>query len=209
LLTLLGETALRPDLPVLKNVDDTEINIIRQQIEKKLNSPLTSSCGRLFDAVSALIGVRGEIKYEAQAAIELEMVAYDTPDEVGEYPFSTVEQNGVSLIKVGDLFSAILEDIDRKATPATIAARFHNTVARMVKESCQIISKKNRLSNVVLSGGVFQNRLLLRKTAGCLEASGFKVFTHRQVPTNDGGISLGQAVVANFASQIKRGQRYE
>jgi hydrogenase maturation protein HypF len=200
LLTLMGEGALRPGLPVLKNVDDAEINIIRQQVEKKINSPLTSSCGRLFDAVSALIGVRGEIKYEAQAAIELEMVAYDAADETGEYPFSIVEQNGVSLIKVGDLFSAILQDIDRKATPATIAARFHNTVARMVKESCQIISKKTRLNQVVLSGGVFQNRLLLRKTVGLLEAEGFKVLTHRQVPTNDGGISLGQAVIANFAT---------
>jgi hydrogenase maturation protein HypF len=209
LLTLLGESALRPDLPVLKNVADTEIGIIRQQIEKKLNSPLTSSCGRLFDAVSALIGVRGEIGYEAQAAIELEMAAYDAPDEVGEYPFSIVEQNGVSLIKVADLFSAILKDIDRKATPATIAARFHNTVARMIEESCQIVSRKTGLQHVVLSGGVFQNRLLLRKTVGWLEASGFKVFTHRQVPTNDGGISLGQAVVANFSSEIKRGQSYE
>jgi hydrogenase maturation protein HypF len=187
-------------MPVLKNVADAEINIIRQQIEKKLNSPLTSSCGRLFDAVSALIGIRGEIKYEAQAAIELEMVAYDAPDEVGEYPFSIVEQNGVSLIKIEDLLSAILQDIDGKTTPATIAARFHNTVARMVKESCQIISKKTGLSQVVLSGGVFQNRLLLRKTVGLLEAGGFKVFTHRQVPTNDGGISLGQAVIANFAT---------
>jgi hydrogenase maturation protein HypF len=209
LLTLLGETALRPDMPVLKNVDDAEINIIRQQIEKKLNSPLTSSCGRLFDAISALIGIRSEIKYEAQAAIELEMVAYDAPDEVGEYPFSTAEQNGTSLIKVADLFSAIVKDIDRKTMPATIAARFHNTVARIIRESCQQISQKTGLNNVVLSGGVFQNRLLLRKTTALLEADGFKVFTHRQVPTNDGGISLGQAVVANFASEIKRGQGYE
>jgi hydrogenase maturation protein HypF len=181
-------------------VDEVEINIVRQQIEKKLNSPLTSSCGRLFDAVSALIGVRGEIKYEAQAAIELEMVAYDAPDEVGAYPFSIVEQNGLSLIKVADLFSAILQDMDRKATPATIAARFHNTVARIIRELSQQISQRTGLNQVVLSGGVFQNRLLLRKTGALLEAGGLKVFTHRQVPTNDGGISLGQAVIANFAT---------
>jgi hydrogenase maturation protein HypF len=79
----------------------------------------------------------------------------------------------------------------------------------MIEESCQIVSQKTGLQHVVLSGGVFQNRLLLRKTVGWLEAGGFKVFTHRQVPTNDGGISLGQAVVANFSSEIKRGQSYE
>jgi hydrogenase maturation protein HypF len=203
LLRLLGENALRPDLPLLKNVDEAEIDIIRQQIEKKLNSPLTSSCGRLFDAVSALIGIRGEIKYEAQAAIELEMVAYDAANEAREYPFSIVEQNGVSLIKIGDLFSAILKEIDKKATPATIAVRFHNTVARIIKESCQRISQKTGLNQVVLSGGVFQNRLLLRKTVALLEAGDLRVFTHRQVPTNDGGISLGQAVIANFANEIK------
>ena len=197
LLSLLGKTALKPSLPSLKQA---EINIIHQQIEKRINSPLTSSCGRLFDAVSALIGVRGEVEYEAQAAIELEMLAYNEADETTCYPFSITEQNGLSLIKLQELFSAIICDLQGGTTQARISAKFHSTVARMIGELCQVISDKTGITQVVLSGGVFQNRLLLRKAVSLLEADGFKVFTHQQVPCNDAGISLGQAVIANFAS---------
>ena len=200
LLSLLGDNALEQDIPLLSRVSRPEIDIIRKQIEKKVNSPLTSSCGRLFDAVSAMIGVRSEIEYEAQAAIELEMLAYDEASETGHYPFSVIEQNGLSLVKLGDLLAAIIRDLQRNNTKATIAARFHNTVARMILELCQVISIKTGINQVVLSGGVFQNRLLLRKAVSLLEAGGFSVFTHRQVPCNDGGISLGQAVIANFAN---------
>ncbi len=198
LLSLLGETALKQDLPFLRRIDSVEIDIIRKQIENKINSPLTSSCGRLFDAVSALIGVRGEVEYQAQAAIELEMLAYNEADETDHYPFSIVEQNGLSLIKLEDLFSAIVQDLQGGVTQARIAARFHNTIARMIRELCQVTSEKTGITRVVLSGGVFQNRLLLTKAVSLLEASGFEVFTHRQVPCNDGGISLGQVVIANF-----------
>ena len=198
LLSLLGETALKLDLPFLKGVDSMEITIIQQQTEKKLNSPLTSSCGRLFDAVSALIGVRGEVEYEAQAAVELEMLAGNEATETGSYPFYVTEQDGLSLVQLQDLFSAIIHDLQGDTTQAIISARFHNTIARMIRELCQVISDKTGITRVVLSGGVFQNRLLLRKTVSLLEASGFEVFTHRQVPCNDAGISLGQAVIANF-----------
>ncbi len=200
LLSLFGEDGLRRDLPCLKQVDSLEIDIIKKQIERKINSPLTSSCGRLFDAVSALIGIRGEIEYEAQAVIELEMVAYDEVDETGYYPFSIVEQDGLSLLKLQDLFSAIIYDLQSNTAKATISVKFHNTIARMTNKLCQIISHKTGISQVVLSGGVFQNRLLLRKTVGLLEADGLTVFTHKQVPCNDGGISLGQAVIASFNS---------
>jgi len=200
LLSLLGEAALKQDLPFLKQVDSLDIDIIKKQVEKKINSPLTSSCGRLFDAVSALIGVRGEIEYEAQAAIELEMVAYEEVDETDSYPFSIVEQNGLSLVKLQDLFSAIICDLQSGTNKAKISIRFHNTIARIISQLCQIISNLTGITQVVLSGGVFQNRLLLRKTVSLLETGGFTVFTHRQVPCNDGGISLGQAVIANFNS---------
>ncbi len=199
LLSLLGEDALNQDLPFLKQVDSLDIDIIKKQVDKKINSPLTSSCGRLFDAVSALIGVRGEIEYEAQAAIELEMVAYDEVDETDSYSFSIVEQNGLGLVKLQDLFSAIICDLQSGTNKAKISIRFHNTIARIASQLCQIISDKTGITQVVLSGGVFQNRLLLRKTVGRLETSGLTVFTHHQVPGNDGGISLGQAVIANFA----------
>ncbi|MFH0768199.1 MAG: carbamoyltransferase HypF [Chloroflexota bacterium] len=200
LLSLLGEAALNSNLPFLKQVDHAEIDIIHRQIEKKINSPLTSSCGRLFDAVSALIGVRSEVEYEAQAAIELEMLAHNEVEETGYYPFAIIEQSGLSLIKLESLFSAIIHDLQSDTTQAKIAAKFHNSVARMVVELCKVISGKTGIIQVVLSGGVFQNRLLLRKAISLLEDSGFKVFTHRQVPTNDGGISLGQVVIANFAT---------
>ena len=200
LLSLFGEDELRQDLSFLKQVDNLEIDIIKKQIERKINSPLTSSCGRLFDAVSALIGIRGEIEYEAQAVIELEMVAYDAVEDTDCYPFSIVEQDGLSLIKLQDLFSAIICDLNSNTAKAIISVKFHNTVAQMTNKLCQIISRKTGISQIVLSGGVFQNRLLLRKAVNLLEASGFKVFTHKQVPCNDGGISLGQAVIANFRS---------
>jgi len=199
LLSLLGEAALKQALPFLKRLDKAEIEIIKQQVRQKINSPLTSSCGRLFDAISALLGVRGEIEYEAQAAIELEMLACDAADETGGYQFSLTKENGLTIIKLGDLLSAVLHDLQNGITQATIAAQFHNTVALMIKELCQTISHETGLSQVVLSGGVFQNRLLLRKAVHLLEAEGLEVYTHRQVPTNDGGISLGQAVIANFA----------
>jgi len=201
LLSLLGKPALKLNLPFLKQVDRVEIDIVRKQIENRINTPLTSSCGRLFDAVSALLGIRGEIEYEAQAAIELEMLAYDEADETDYYPVSLIEQNSLSLIKLTDLLSAIIDDLQSNTSKATIAAKFHNTIAQMISKLCQVISDKTGIPQVVLSGGVFQNRLLLRKAVSLLEASGFTVFTHQQVPCNDGGISLGQAVIANFASK--------
>jgi len=200
LLSLLGENVLNQDLPFLKHIDKVEIDIIKKQITQRINSPLTSSCGRLFDAVSALIGFRGEIDYHAQAAIELEMLACDAPDEADSYPFSITEQEGLSVVRVKDLLAAIVNDLQAGTKSARIATRFHNTIARLTGESCQVISDRTGITQVALSGGVFQNRLLLRKTVSRLEADGFRVFTHRQVPTNDGGISLGQAVIANFAS---------
>jgi hydrogenase maturation protein HypF len=183
----------------LKHIEPDEIRIIQRQIEQKINSPLTSSCGRLFDAVSALIGVRSEIQYDAQAAIELEMLACDKENENSVFPFTIVEQNSVNLIKVKELFSAIIKDLQNNVSQARIAARFHNTIARIILNVCQAIYKETGITQVVLSGGVFQNRLLLRRAVSLLEAEDFKVFTHRRVPCNDGGISLGQVVVANFS----------
>jgi hydrogenase maturation protein HypF len=193
---------LDQNLTFLEQVDDLEIEIIKSQLEKNLNSPPTSSCGRLFDAISALIGARGEIEYEAQAAIDLEMLSYDEAGETGSYPFTIIEPDGLSIIKLQDLFTAIIKDLQGNTPAARIAARFHNTVVRMVVKLCQIISSKTGLTQVALSGGVFQNRRLLRKAISLLESAGFEVYTHRQVPCNDGGISLGQVVVANFSLDI-------
>ena len=173
--------------------------IIKNQLKRRINSPLTSSAGRLFDAVAALVGLRGEINYEAQAAIDLEMLAYEASGETGEYPFAVAEQEGVSVLKVLDLFSAIIDDLRHRTPAAVIATRFHNTVARMIAAQCRIISFTTGLREVALSGGVFQNRLLFRLALDGLRRAGFEVLTHRLVPCNDAGISLGQAAIASFA----------
>jgi hydrogenase maturation protein HypF len=201
LLKLLGEDSISPKLAFLKKVDAVEIELIKRQIQAGLNSPLASSMGRLFDAVSALLGIKGEIDYEGQAAVELEMVAYDAVDKVGNdsYPYSIIQHDGTNIIQLKELLSAIVEDLYQGVNKATIAGRFHNTVARMIYEMCQLIAKGTGINQIALSGGVFQNRLLLRKTVPLLESAGFSVLTHKQVPCNDGGISLGQAVIANFS----------
>ncbi len=195
------EDSTNPGLTFLKQIESVEIELIKRQIQTGLNSPLASSMGRLFDAVSALIGVRGEIDYEGQAAVELEMIAYEDNDKAGTkgYPYSIVKSDGVSIVQLKELLSAIVKDLYRGASKATISARFHNTVARMIVDMCQLIAERTGIKQVALSGGVFQNRLLLKKVLPLLESAGFSVLTHKQVPCNDGGISLGQSVIANFS----------
>jgi len=199
LVALLGEEGLRQGLALMGDIGDAEVDIIQRQLETGLNSPLTSSIGRLFDAVSSLLGIRGEIDYEGQAAIELEMAAHAAHREGEEdsYPYSIAENGGMRIVKLCDLFSAIVKDSQQGAPRSDISAKFHNTIAQMVRQLCLSISGDAGTNKVVLSGGVFQNRLLLNKTVALLERSNFEVYTHRQVPCNDGGISLGQAVIAS------------
>ena len=217
-LSLLGKDTLKaiiasgakhPPVAFIGEISEIEIGIIKRQIESGLNSPLTSSMGRLFDAVSALMNIRGEIDYEGQAAVELEMAAYAChceehsdeaiSDDKECYPYRISVDEGIRIVQLRDLLSAIIEDLEQGISSGRISVRFHNTIARMTDEMCRLIADETGINQVALSGGVFQNRLLLRKTIKLLENSGFQVFTHRQVPCNDGGISLGQAVVANFA----------
>jgi hydrogenase maturation protein HypF len=210
ILTLLGEDALnaviaseakQSQLDFAGQAGEVEIDVIKRQVERKINSPLTSSVGRLFDAISALLGIRGEIDYEGQAAVELEMAAYeeDYPHVQGGYPYRIVENEGIRIVRLGGLLSAVIEGLRQGISRGRISLKFHNTVARIINDMCHLIADETGITQVALSGGVFQNRLLLRKTVKLLESSGFQVFTHRQVPCNDGGISLGQAVIANFA----------
>ncbi len=166
-----------------------------------INAPPTSSAGRLFDAVAALLGVRDTINYEGQAAIELEQRA--DPAQRGAYR-ATIESaaagpGGVAgplRVRGADLVRAAAEDLLAGAAPAVIAARFHRGVAAAIVEVCAALRDWSGLETVALSGGVFQNLLLLGQVVDGLEASGFRVLTHARVPPNDGGISLGQAVVA-------------
>lgn len=158
-----------------------------------LNAPLTSSAGRLFDAVAALLGVRDTITYEGQAAIELEQLA--DPDVRDGYR-ARIHPGNPFRVEARDLVAAAAEDIKAGAPKPVIAARFHNAVAAVIVECCENIRDAAGLETVALSGGVFQNRLLLERTVPKLESKGFRVLTHRQVPPNDAGISLGQAAIA-------------
>jgi hydrogenase maturation protein HypF len=197
--SLLGEDTPLDGLP-LNKLGSSELGLLKQQLKRGLNCPSTSSAGRLFDAASAITGVCTEISYEAQAAIELEMVAEGEHHSrsVKPYPFDIAEQDGLRVVKLAKLIAAIAKDVRGGVPTSRISLKFHRTMAQMVREICLSISKDTGIKVVALSGGVFQNRLLMRLVVELLEADGFKVLTHRDVPCNDGGISLGQAVIANF-----------
>jgi hydrogenase maturation protein HypF len=197
LLTLLGDEALTQDLPPCRELGQGELDIIKTQLARGINSPLTSSAGRLFDALAALIGVRGVIGYEAQAAIEMEMCAAEGGS--GTYGYSLDEVDGVAVIRLAGLLGDVLADLRRGAPRPEISGRFHRTMASLIADVCPKFRESTGISRVALSGGVFQNRLLLRLAVAALEGAGFDVITHEKVPTNDGGVSLGQAVIANFA----------
>jgi len=166
-------------------------------------SPWTSSAGRLFDAVSALLGIRQQISYEGQAAIELEQLA--DPAETGAYAAALRQTSGVFEILGVDLVRAVVEDLQGGVPAPTIAARFHNGLAGAIVHGCQVGRDRAGLATVALSGGVFQNILLLERAVDRLERAGFRVLSHRQVPPNDGGISLGQAVVAAHCLHVTSG----
>jgi hydrogenase maturation protein HypF len=161
-----------------------------------INSPVTSSAGRLFDAVAAILAVRDAINYEGQAAVELEQLA--DPAERGAYQAGIAAGDPLR-IAGRDLVRAVAEDLAAGTSRSVIAARFHNGVADLITEGCLLLRERHGLSTVALSGGVFQNLLLLHATVSRLEARGFGVLVHSRVPCNDGGISLGQAVVAAAA----------
>jgi hydrogenase maturation protein HypF len=160
-----------------------------------VNAPLTSSAGRLFDAAAALLGVRDAVNYEGQAAIELEQLADPGQAAAGAYR-AAIEPGEPFTVRGADLIAAIAGDLRAGVAREVIAARFHHAVAAVIEAGCLLLRERHGLGTVALSGGVFQNVLLLCGAVSRLEARGFRVLTHSRVPCNDGGISLGQAVVA-------------
>jgi hydrogenase maturation protein HypF len=198
---LLGPDFPLHGLPLLGPLDPGELVVVTRQMERRVNSPLTSSAGRLFDAVSALAGVRGEVDCEAQAAIDLEMLADENGlKTLAAYPFSIDHKAGCHVIRLGKLVSAVVDEVKEGTSPSLVSARFHLTMAQIVVQVCCTVSRDTGITVVALSGGVFQNRLLFRLAVRGLREEGFEVLTHRLVPCNDGGISLGQAAIANFAA---------
>jgi len=163
-------------------------------IERRINTVETSACGRLFDAVASIVGVRDEVNFEAQAAIELEAAALTGVEAT--YPFEITADNPWQ-IDVRPMIESIVRDLGAAQPAGWISAAFHNTVAAIVVEVCIRLKAAEGIDRVCLSGGTFQNVYLVERTAASLRDNGFEVFLHSQVPPNDGGISLGQAVIAN------------
>jgi hydrogenase maturation protein HypF len=180
------------DLPPVAAAPSTERAVLAQQLERELNTVPTSSVGRLFDAVSALAGVRQEINYEAQAAIELEMLV---ERETGEaYPFEFDK----GMIDPGPCIRDVASDASAGIPAGVIAAKFHNGLAQILCDVCVRLRQEIGLNEIALSGGVFQNVTLLERATRLLREAGFTIHTHRLVPPNDACISLGQAVVASM-----------
>ena len=187
-----------PSLPVVEAISEKERAIYQKMIAQGINSPLTSSCGRLFDGVAALIGLRRRVSYEGQAALELEMAI---EEDEGDYPFELEVDAGMLIFDPAATIRAVVGDLLAETAPGIISARFHNTLARMMVSACRSMRSATGLERVVLSGGVFQNLYLTERGATLLQAEGFDVYIHSLVPPNDGGLALGQAVVAGTLAE--------
>ncbi len=179
------------DMAVVRKFQDNA-DLIITMIDRGVNSPVTSSCGRLFDAIAAMVGLRYTVSYEGQAAALLEMAA-GKENDTDLYPYGLIRGLPCK-IDCRPLIKAVCDDIMAGAHAALVSRRFHNTVAAMFAEICTILGRENGIRQVVLSGGVFQNMLLSGLLRQRLAGKGFEVFTHQRVPANDGGIALGQAV---------------
>jgi len=183
------------DLEVLHKRSDKEMDIVLKLIRSRFNSPLTSSMGRLFDTVSALLGICEKSTYEGQAAMELEMAMNGDTEEY--YSFLYQQEEKCLTINPSPLIRGMLSDIKQNKSPGYISSKFHNSIVTMILHICHTLKSEWGLNRVALSGGCFQNTYLLSKSIKKLMSAGFEVFYHQKVPPNDGGISLGQALIAN------------
>ena len=191
-----GRDFLRLDIPFVKRLDAHKTDLLLRMIEQKVNSPLTSSCGRLFDAVAALIGIRQQVNYEAQAAIELEM-AISSSEDCNGYPLDLVPDGNRWLIGTRSLFEAVITDLQRQIDAGEVSRRFHNGLADAFVRLARLLRDKTGLNRVCLSGGTFHNVYLSQQLESRLTKAGFEVFTQHEVPAGDGGLSLGQAMAAS------------
>ena len=182
------------DLPPVQACTAGERRALDHQLIRALNSPLTSSAGRLFDAAASLIGVRHEVTYEAQGAMELEALA-EAEADAGQYEFALVPGDTLTL-DPEPVFREIIGDLRAGLPKSLMAAKFHCGVAAAIAASCAYLRSQSGLSTAGLSGGVFQNVLLARLAIAALEKEGFRVLSHHLVPPNDGGLALGQAAIA-------------
>jgi len=189
------------NLEILKYLEQKPLRLLNELKDKSLNTPLTSSTGRLFDAVAAAIGIcREQCSYEGQAAIEMEALIdvnrLNQRKETLTYPFKINFLDSIYSIDPSPMWKALLDDLQQKTSAQIIAEKFHVGFAIAIVETVNILAQQNPIKHVVLTGGVFQNRILLEQVTKRLQTSGINVLTHSLVPCNDGGLSLGQAVIA-------------
>ncbi len=190
-----GRDFLEMKLPFLRSLEPAKLDLLLHIIERRVNSPLTSSCGRLFDAVAALVGIRHTVNYEAQAAIELEMAIGDSPDETA-YPFELLLKDDGWVIGTRPLFETLLRDLMCDVPVGAISARFHNGLSGIFIQVAAVLRQRTALNRICLSGGTFNNVYLVEHICRRLQENSFEVFTQSEVPSGDGGLSLGQAMVA-------------
>ena len=190
-----GDPGLRRGRKYLSTLGDEEQQILVRQLENRFNTVPTSSCGRLFDAASALLGICTRVQYEGQAAIEMETVADPDVQDCYEYEFNC--HSRPYQLGTQGIFEGLLGDLERGTPTGVSAGRFHLTVAAMIEEVLRKLRDDTGLGKVALSGGVFANKLLFRLLLRKLAKAGFQVLYHRKVPTNDGGVSLGQVYIAS------------
>ena len=191
-----GDEANSLKIDLIKRVDPEKWGTLKRMIEKNINTPWTSSMGRFFDAISSLLSVRDEVHYEGQAAVELEMIA--DLEVKNEYPFDLQKEEMPMVINLKETIRGVVRDLVEKVPSSKISGKLHRTIAGIIGETCDAIRSQEGLNRVVLSGGVFQNIFLLALVKDDLRRLDFDVYTHHFVPTNDGGISLGQAVIAQM-----------
>jgi hydrogenase maturation protein HypF len=197
LITLYGEEeTLKLPLAAVREAGERNVRLIARLVEHKLNTPPTSSAGRLFDAVAALVGVPGSQRttYEGQAAIELELTANGPTKR--SYPIRLRPEADGWIVETRQVIAAVVEDLLSGCPASDMSATFHRTMAQTVAKVCKEIRESNDVNTIALSGGTFQNMLLLTQTTNLLKENGFMVHTHQRVPANDGGLALGQAILA-------------
>jgi hydrogenase maturation protein HypF len=191
-----GGDLFRIDLPMMGTLDAARAAAVLAMARKGVNAPPTSSLGRLFDGVAAILDIRRRASFEGQAAMALEAVA--DPAESGRYDVEW-SSDDVRKIRPAPLIRGVVQDRLDGVAPRVISGRFHNTLIHLFTALCLEIRRETGLGHVVMSGGVFQNVILLAGLTRALEKSGFEVSNHARVPANDGGLAIGQAMVAAAA----------
>lgn len=194
LYNLFGQETANLNIPAIASLDREKLNIIIQMIDRKINCPLTSSLGRLFDGIAAMTGICHYAAYEGQPAISLEMAL--TESNSLPYRYSWESSSDSLVISPGVIIKDVVYDLQQGISPGIISYKFHITLIMLFRDICCELRVSTGIDRIVLSGGVFQNAFLFSGLKKALEKEKFKVYSHSRVPANDGGISLGQAAVA-------------